>query len=283
MASKLAVLGSPISHSKSPLIHAAAYRVLGIDWEYERIEARKGALKPLLDSHDENWIGFSVTMPLKDEAFKVSATVDEPAKLTGAVNTLLRTPSGWAGFNTDVFGIIKALESARLPALKSVLIIGSGATSSSAVVALKTLAPQAKIAIHARNEETRTGLVSFAKSLGFKAKIAKRLDASAKKADLTISTLPAHSLDVLADQLMAKRSWQPKGALFDVAYQPWPSAISKLWFRDHKPVVSGIEMLYWQAIAQIRVFTTGSQDQPLALEASVLEAMRHAIETMGED
>jgi len=283
MVSKLAVLGSPIAHSKSPIIHMAAYRVLGLDWRYDRIEARKGSLKPLLDDQDEDSLGFSVTMPLKEEAFRVSEAVDEPSRLTGAVNTLLRTPTGWAGFNTDVFGIIQAIEAARLREIKKVLIIGSGATANSALVALKSFAPDANIQVHARNSATRESLVSFAKSLGFKVKVAGRIDQSAKRVDLTISTLPAHSLDSLADELLAKRSWQPKGALFDVAYQPWPSTISKLWLRDYKPVVSGIEMLYWQAIAQIRIFTSGSPQNPLVQEAAVLEAMRHAIETISEN
>ena len=279
MVRNLAVLGSPIEHSKSPLIHGAAYRVLGLEWHYERIEVRKGALKPFIEPLNENWLGFSVTMPLKEEAFRFATELDEESKLTGAVNTLVRTPNGWSGYNTDVFGITRALESAQLRGIKEVLVIGSGATAYSAIVALRSLAPEAKILVHARNETTRSALIDFAQSIGFKAKIAKKLETAAKKADLTISTLPAHSLDGLASELLQMRSWQPKGALLDVAYQPWPSEISKLWFRNHNNVVSGIEMLFWQAVAQVRIFANANVDEPLQQEAAVLEAMRHALET----
>jgi len=106
-----AVLGSPIDHSKSPIIHRAAYRVLGLDWNYGRHEVIKGALRSFIDGLDESFRGLSLTMPLKEEAVRFAHKLDYYARLTGAVNTLAKTlkDSGepvWTGYNTDVFGII---------------------------------------------------------------------------------------------------------------------------------------------------------------------------------
>ncbi|MEY4743952.1 MAG: hypothetical protein RIR34_1291, partial [Actinomycetota bacterium] len=104
MERKLSVLGSPIGHSKSPDIHSAAYRVLGLDWDYERNEVRKGGLVSFMEGLTPDWLGLSITMPLKEEAFRFATSVDRAANATKAVNTLVRNETGWAGYNTDVFG-----------------------------------------------------------------------------------------------------------------------------------------------------------------------------------
>jgi len=185
MTRNYAVLGSPIAHSKSPLIHNAAYRVLGLDWQYGRHEISKGALRSFVEGLDETWMGLSLTMPLKEEAVRFAAELDYYARLTGAANTLVRTTneSGetiWQGYNTDVFGIVQAVSQA--PAfdgktisaqLKEVLVIGSGATATSAVTAIKALAPEALVWLHARNSKTRAELQAYAEQLGLKTKVCK--------------------------------------------------------------------------------------------------------------
>ncbi len=278
MDRRLAVVGSPIDHSKSPAIHSAAYRVLDLPWTYDRFELKPGALRPFIESLDETWLGLSVTMPLKEEAARFAATLEPVAQLTGAANTLVRQGDSWAGFNTDVFGIVQAITKSEIATPGSVLVIGSGATAYSAIVAVRDFAPNAKISLHARNEATRTQLLGFARDLGLTVEVSNNLMRSLKSSELCISTLPAHSLDAVASQLLSKRAWHPKGALFDVAYQPWPSEIAKLWLRNRNVVVSGIEMLYWQAIAQVRIFVGDGHEQPLAQESAILEAMRHAVE-----
>ena len=278
MVRKFAVLGSPIEHSKSPVIHAAAYRVLGLEeWQYERFEVRKGGLRNFMDSLDEEWSGFSLTMPLKEEAARFAVSLDRAAEVTGAVNTLHRTDSGWLGFNTDVFGIVQAIHQANLGSLETILVLGSGATATSATAAIKQLAPEAKIRFYARNHRTRDQLVSFAKGLGLKAKPTRRLDKFLASSDLVISTLPGGAMDSEANRLSGSSRFKPSGALFDVAYQPWPSELAKVWLQSEHPIISGLEMLLWQAVAQLRIFRFGDPAQQLPNEAAVLEAMRHSI------
>ena len=277
MIPKLSVLGSPISHSKSPAIHSAAYRVLGLDWTYDKIEVRKGGLRSFMEQLDPLWLGLSLTMPLKEEAARFANSLDAAAELTGAVNTLVRTDAGWAGYNTDVFGIVQAVRLAGVETPKTVLILGSGATATSAVTAVKELSPNATVLVHARNAETRGQLVAYAKELGLKAHSVRFLTRAASRANLTIATLPGGALNAVAEKL-AKKNFRPNGAILDVAYDPWPSKIASVWSRADQTIISGLEMLLWQAVAQIRIFKTGDPTLQLPNEVAVVEAMRHALE-----
>ena len=279
MSKRFAVLGSPIAHSKSPAIHLAAYRVLGLDWEYGRAEVQKGLLRTFLAGLEDPWNGFSVTMPLKEEATRFAEILDPYAQLTGATNTLFQDDFGkWHGFNTDVFGIVQAVTEARIGLVKHALIIGSGATATSAMVAISVLNPQAHVEVLARNPESRKALLTLGKKLGLKVRRAGGLRAASRVSNLTISTLPAGSLDKQAARMAKAFFWKPKGALLDVAYNPWPSQLAAAWSAKEKRTISGLEMLIWQAVAQIRVFTTGSPDRELPNEVAVVSAMHIAVE-----
>jgi shikimate dehydrogenase len=279
MATKrFAVLGSPIEHSKSPLIHNTAYGVLGLDWSYDKIEVPRAGLRKFISELDAEWAGFSVTMPLKEEAFRFVDSKNEAAELTGAVNTLARTETGWAGYNTDVFGIVQAVRTAAIGPLDTVLIIGSGATATSSVVAVRELAPNAKILVFARNAQARAALVNFAGSIGLQARSVSYLKSAAQQADLVISTLPGGALDSISGKLSRWFGFKPRGAVLDVAYSPWPSAFAAHWSNAGKPTISGLDMLMWQAIAQLRIFTQGDSETPLPNEVAVVEAVRHALD-----
>lgn len=279
MSKRFAVLGSPIQHSKSPAIHLAAYRVLGVDWEYGRAEVLRGGLRKFIDELEPGWNGFSVTMPLKEDATRFADELDNSSRVTGATNTLYLSEFGkWIGFNTDVFGIVSALTQANVARVENALILGSGATAVSAAAALALHSPGAKVKVYARNSDTAKRLVEFAKERGLRASITNTLARASKKAQITISALPAHALDDEAMALAAKRSWKPGGALLDVAYNPWPSELASAWASRDAKVISGIEMLIWQAVAQVRIFRTGDPSQELPNEIAVVEAMRIASE-----
>ena len=280
MNKRFAVLGSPIAHSKSPAIHLAAYRVLGFDWEYGRAEVQKGLMRTFIAGLDGVWNGFSVTMPLKEEASRFAEELDEYAKLTGATNTLYLDEFGkWHGFNTDVFGIVQAVTEARIGLVKRALIIGSGATATSAMVAISVLNPNAHVEVLARNKVSRKALIALGKKLGLKTTRAGGLAAASRVSNLTISTLPSGALDKQAARLSRAWTWKPKGALLDVSYNPWPSKLAEAWSAKGKRTISGLEMLIWQAVAQIRIFSTGSADKELPNEIAVVSAMHIAVES----
>jgi shikimate dehydrogenase len=267
LASKqLAVLGSPIEHSKSPAIHAAAYARLGLDWTYGHAEVSASELKTFLQTTQLD--AASLTMPLKDEAFQLVTSIDRHALAAKAVNTIIRSPDGWVGFNTDVFGIVQSLVSVEF---QSALILGSGATARNSVLAIAELNPTTTVCVASRNEITASETVAFARDQGLEASVAHQ-PISIERFDLTISTLPPRS---------DTSTWfigSPRGTLLDVAYNPWPSQLARQWEAVGGNVVSGIEMLVWQAIAQIRIFTSGNVADSLDNEDQIAAVMRKAAE-----
>jgi len=277
MRSTLAVLGSPIAHSRSPALHAAAYEVLGLDWEYGRIECREDGLAGLLAGCGPEWLGFSLTMPLKRVAFELSAWQDDVARATGAVNTLRRDPAAperWLGWNTDVGGLVRALRENGLDAAREVVVLGGGATATSAVCALAELEAQ-RVTLLVREPSRAAEPLRVAQAAGLDAGLASltELDAVAERAGLVLSTLPGAA----ATAVSASAATRAAVPLFDVAYDPWPSPLALSWAAAGGRAVSGLPMLVHQALLQLRIFLHADAQEPLAEEQAVLAAMTAAV------
>lgn len=267
---RLAVWGDPIAHSKSPALHDAAYRVLGLDWEYGRRRVAADAFDAELAALDASWRGLSLTMPLKDPAFRAASRRDPHAELTGAVNTLLLGEAP-LGFNTDVGGIVDALAEDGITSAASLRLLGVGATAASALVAAVELGVERADA-RARRPERAAALRTLGERLGISVSV-HSFDDPADPVDLTVATLPSGT--VLPDD-RAHAFAAAGGALFDAAYAPWPSALAAAW--TDAPIVSGLGMLLHQAIRQIRIFQHGDPAAVLAREGDVLAAMRAALD-----
>lgn len=275
---RFAVLGFPIAHSKSPAIHAAAYAALGLDWHYERVELVESQLRDFLAERGPEWGGFSLTMPLKFEALALSTTIDEAAKLTGAVNTLI--PSGvlgdrrWQGFNTDVAGIVDSLAENGIPRLRSLVILGGGATAGSAIVAAARMGAR-QVTVALRNPQKDQGLRERARLAGVQLTIMELEDAAAavSDSDLLLNTLPG-GVDT---GLTFARDTIRRVPLYDVAYSPWPSALGAQWQRADAQLISGLGMLLRQALVQVRIFVHGDPKRRLENEAAVYAAMKESV------
>ncbi|MGI6878226.1 shikimate dehydrogenase family protein [Microbacterium sp. gxy059] len=274
-AAHLEVWGSPIGHSRSPQLHLAAYRALGLDWGFSRREVSPDRFDAMLASSSAR--GLAVTHPLKERAFRATGERDRRALLTRVANTLLlRGPDGGApdggprAFNTDVGGIVRALREERGDApVDRVRIVGSGATATSALVAAAEMGAS-RIEIAARRPERAAALAGLAPDLGADVRVAALPDA-ADEVDLTIATLPGGTAlpDETADRLGAIG-----GALFDVAYSPWPSPLATRW---PGAAGHGLGMLLHQAVLQVRIFVGGDPDLPLPDEPAIVDAMRRAV------
>jgi shikimate dehydrogenase len=156
------VLGSPIAHSRSPQLHLAAYRALGLtDWTYDRIECDAAGLPPLVGGFGPEWVGVSVTMPGKFAALRFADRRTARAELVGSANTLVRTATGWLADNTDVDGVTGALGAVSGRAV----VLGSGGTAPAAVVALAELGVDG-VAVVARNPDKAARVVELARGLG---------------------------------------------------------------------------------------------------------------------
>lgn len=243
---RAAVLGSPIAHSLSPVLHRAAYAALGLDWSYEAIEMTPRGMPEFIASLDDSWVGLSLTMPLKESVQPLLDHSDEIAALTGSVNTVYREDGHWVGANTDVYGIVEALAHSGLHEAKSARILGAGATARSAVAALAQLGVTSAV-ICARRSEQANDIANLAESCGIDAQISD-LSPEPVVEDLLISVLPG---DVAVP--WAQVAVRKDAALLDASYHPWPSALAQAW--PNGLVASGRDMLLWQATAQVTLMT----------------------------
>lgn len=270
MTRKFCVVGSPIAHSLSPVLHRAAYQHLELDFSYEAQEVGQGELAAFLESSD--FQGVSVTMPLKSEAFGLAVSHSEQATLTGAANTLTRTAGGWHASNTDIYGLTQALKTISPPS--STVIFGAGATTSSALTALAEIFPATRIKVMARDEMAINRSVEFGLSLGLDASGSAVSSEAIINSDLVLSLVPAGSFvdtwSEVSNAQVARNGW-----LFDASYNPWPSMPATSWGSEQ--VISGLEMLIWQAIEQVAQFAaSGGQDIELDRPA-VYEVMKQAL------
>ena len=164
---KAAVLGSPVAHSLSPVLHAAGYAELGLsDWSYGRFELQAADLDGFVAGLDSDWRGLSLTMPLKEACLEVASEVTPLAVRAGAGNTLVHLDSGgWRADNTDVPGLVDALRPAWGAGWTRAAILGAGATARSALLALVEL-EATRVRVYARNpargEEFRAWAVTAA-------------------------------------------------------------------------------------------------------------------------
>ena len=151
-----AVLGDPISHSLSPVLHNAAYKALGLtNWQYSKEKVSEAELSDFISNLDDSWKGLSLTMPLKKTIMKLGTPCDYWSKALNVANTAIFTsnpatasPSQIELCNTDVSGIIMAFIVAlheRISGVKKAVIIGSGNTASSAMAALIEIAQASKL------------------------------------------------------------------------------------------------------------------------------------------
>jgi shikimate dehydrogenase len=250
------VLGSPIAHSRSPQLHLAAYRALGLDgWTYDRIECTADELPGLVGSFGPEWVGVSVTMPGKFAALRFADQRTERAELVGSANTLVRTAEGWRADNTDVDGVTGALG----PVAGRAAVLGSGGTAPAVVVGLAQLGVQ-DISVVARNREKAAPLVALGPGLGVDIcwiELGASVDV-----DVVVNTLPADVAAGYADTVAATP------LLLDAIYDPWPTPLAAAVEAAGGRVVSGLQMLLHQAFAQVEQFT--------GLPAPV-EAMRAAL------
>ena len=272
---RAAVLGKPIAHSLSPVLHRAAYAALGLaDWSYDVRECDAASLRELIAGLGPTWRGLSLTMPLKEEALLIADTSSVIARQTGAVNTLVRDGVRWHGENTDVFGIREALRDAGVGSGRPVsraLVVGSGATARSALAALADLGvTEVTFVVRKR---VRASTLAQARDHGFRVSVVGDQEAAAAMLDspLVVSAVPAGAADSLALAVAqeAARSGPAVsgGVLLDVVYADWPTALAEAAASYGVRVVPGIEMLIHQGAAQVELMTG---------HAAPLEAMQRA-------
>ncbi|WP_285728495.1 shikimate dehydrogenase [Nocardiopsis sp. ATB16-24] len=262
---RAAVLGSPVAHSLSPVLHTAAYTAMGLDeWSYGMHECAEEELAAFLGGLGDEWAGLSLTMPLKRRALDLADTVSDLSRRVGGANTLVRRGGDWQAHNTDVAGIAEALTEAGVGAPRSAVILGAGATAASALAALVSLGLSSPVTVLVRDPRRTEDLVAAARRIGHPLEVGTLSEAGERlDVDLVVSSLPSGAADRYADLVAASRA-----DLFDVVYAPWPTRVAAAVAARGGRVVGGFPMLLHQAVEQVRLMT-GVDDVPV-------KAMREA-------
>ncbi|NSC20592.1 shikimate dehydrogenase [Streptomyces albus subsp. chlorinus] len=264
-AGRAAVLGSPIAHSLSPVLHRAAYAELGLDgWTYDRYEVTEQGIPGFLAGLDDRWAGLSLTMPLKRAVLPLLDEVSGTAASVEAVNTVVFTEDGRRkGDNTDIPGMVAALAERGITRVETATVLGAGATASSALAALARIC-DGEVTAYVRGQERAREMRGWGERLGMRV----RTDdwsraAEGLRAPLVVATTPAGATDGLAHAVPA-----PGGTLFDVLYDPWPTPLAAAW---NGAVVGGLDLLVHQAVLQVEQMT-GCRPAPLAAMREAGEA-----------
>lgn len=258
------VLGSPISHSLSPLLHTTAYKFLGIEAEYRAYEVASGGLEEFLQSHGKDLNCLSLTMPLKEEALNIAEHISPISRQIASGNTLCKREDGWHLTSTDVEGFSFALKAVTDVRHDNVLIIGAGATARAVAAACNFASTS--LTIVGRSQK-RVESINHAAPLAKVEFIDWEVKPSLDEYDLVVNTTPSNSASSFASAARA-----PRGVFFEVIYNPWPTDLLKKWSQTEARYVDGLDLLIHQAISQVQLFTGRDLDR---------EAIAHLLRAEG--
>jgi shikimate dehydrogenase len=258
---RCAVLGSPIAHSLSPVLHRAAYDALGVTgWRYDAYDVDETRLQPFVEGLDNTWRGLSLTRPLKRAILPMLDELAETAAVTGVVNTVLFEPDGQrTGDNTDTPGLVNALRGVGVERAESAVIAGAGATAASAVLAMHQLGVR-HIVVLARAPGRAEALQELAGRLGMRLRVLNLTGVRDTSADLLISTLPARASPAALARVAP--------VVFDVVYRPWPTPLVDAAARRGAVTLGGLDLLVHQAALQV--------EDMVNVPVAPLEAMQSA-------
>ena len=273
---RAAVIGRPVGHSLSPVLHRAAHAALGLPgWTYDTLDLGAEDLPVLLAGLGEDWRGFSVTMPCKQAAAAVADDAGGLVGLLGAANTLVRTGAGWRAENTDVAGVGMALQLAGVETVHRAALLGAGGTAAAAAVALASLGARS-VEVVVREPARAADVVRVLEALDVAVTVSRLPDPALPagrharrpeplEAPVVVSTVP-----VDGQPAVAALPWRAGQVVLDVLYAPWPTPLATEVDRAGGTVVSGAEVLFWQATEQVELMT--GRPAPFAEMRAALEA-----------
>ena len=250
---RAAVVGKPVAHSLSPVLHRAAFEALGLTgWTYERLEASESELPALVESLDSTWVGLSVTMPGKLAALTLAAVTTPRAKAVGAANTLVRHTSGWSADCTDVDGVVGALRAVGFTTGSSGVVLGAGGTACAAVAGLAELG-LTEVTVVVRDPSRAAPVVRCGAAVGLPVTVLPWSEADftalATATSVLVNTAPAAAVELV----VASLAWAP--CVLDVIYHPWPTPLAEAVGTRGGRLATGLDMLLHQAFGQVEQFT----------------------------
>jgi shikimate dehydrogenase len=249
---RAAVVGKPVAHSLSPVLHGAAYEALGLNWTYTRLEASGSELPALVAGLDDSWVGLSVTMPGKRAALEVATEATPRARAVGAANTLVRSPHGWSADCTDVDGVAGALHAVGYVPGPAGVVLGAGGTACAALAGLAALGVS-RASVVVRDVSRATEAAACATAVGLTVDLVPWASADvaalASSASVVVNTTPPEAVADLVPAL----SQAP--CVLDVIYHPWPTPLAAAVTSRGGMLATGLDMLLHQAFGQVAQFT----------------------------
>lgn len=255
------MLGDPISHSLSPVLHRAGYAAVGLAWEYDAHRVPAGGLADFLArcvaqdraaqdrAGDGAWRGLSLTMPLKREAISVADVVSDVAVAAGAANTLILDSGSVRADNTDVPGALAAIRERTKQDLRRASILGGGATAGSMLLALAEAGCR-EFQVHMRDTTRAAETLAVAERFSASLQVEVVGIADPPSGDILVSTIPASAQTAA---LTSAGAHMP--IVFDVIYDPWPTPIASAALASGALVLGGLDLLVHQAAIQFTIFT----------------------------
>lgn len=246
---RAAVLGSPIAHSLSPVLHTAGYAAAGLgEWDYTRIECTAAELPRVVGEAGTEFRGFSVTMPCKFAALEFADEVTARARAIGSANTLVRTGDGWRADNTDCEGLQAALAELTLgEPVRRAVVVGAGGTARPALWALRELGAEQVTVVNRSDRSAELAPLTEGMDVRFVDYTAD-LAALTTEADAVISTVPSAALGEYVNALA-------HAPVLDVIYDPWPTPLAVRAASHGYRTVGGLVMLAGQSYSQFEQFT----------------------------
>ncbi len=252
---KAAVIGDPISHSLSPKIHNFFLQQLEIEGSYEAIRVQKDELREAVQKLvDQGFAGFNVTIPHKEKIFKICDELDETARLTGAVNTVVITPEKkLRGLNSDVSGFLQNLKNSQPDfdlSEKNIFVVGAGGAARAVVFGLLKSGVK-KIYLTNRTQKNFSD-VEFLSRKNFEEKLGE--------CDLLVNTT---SLGMVGQEplLLDLKSLKKSAIVYDIVYKPLKTELLKSAEMRGNKIVTGIGMLVEQALVGFEAWF-GKKPQP---------------------
>jgi len=259
------ILGFPLSHTLSPVIHNGLFGEYGVNALYIVLEKEKPTRNLILGKESISLSGLSVTIPHKEWAFKIADYKDEASTNMKASNTLVRFDSKINAYNTDGYGAVRSIEEYKRDFFESksagdILILGSGGSAKGISYSLvKRGLSSSKIVIAARNKKTGKALVKTLNSIenGISEYLPlDSLEANKKRFSLIINTTPVGMKGKTDSQIVSDTFFSKSQTLFDIVYNPLETPLVKMAKKNGARIIPGYEMLLYQAMEQFRLFTT---------------------------
>ncbi len=275
----LGVIGDPIGHSLSPVMHNQAIASLGADAVYVAFPVKPADLTRAMDGFAAvEVLGLSVTIPHKQAVMPLLAEISDVARSVGAVNTLWRTDRGWAGTNTDVDGFVAPLKVLRAHWQgATALVLGTGGAARAVIAGAKLLGCD-RVVVAGRDPQKLAALQQHfgppnPLAIALETLLWSDLDRVLPAADLLVNSTPVGMHPLAADSPLSIGQLAllpPSSIAYDLIYTPRPTCLLQMAGDRGLQTIDGLEMLVQQGAVALSRWL--GQPAPVAVMRSAVEA-----------